>query len=71
MSNVVDLPVITSLDHDPARVLARALDVELDKVIVIGVTKNGDEFFASSVADGGDVIWQMERAKLKLLRIAD
>ena len=71
MSNVVDLPVITKLDLDPQRILMKASEAGLEKVIVIGVIKGGDEFFASSVSDGGDVVWQMERAKLKLLRIVD
>ncbi|MGO4449107.1 hypothetical protein AB4Y96_09285 [Phyllobacterium sp. TAF24] len=70
MSNVVDLPVITTLDIDPDRVLTKAVS-QLERVMVIGVDKNGDEYFASSAADGGTCLWDLECVKMKLLRIAD
>lgn len=69
-SNVVDLNVITTLDLDPDRLLQKALG-KMDRVIIIGVDKDGDEYFASSCSDGGTAIWDMERAKLKLMRLAD
>ena len=68
--NVVDFNGITKLDLDPERVLAKAAG-KLQSVVIIGETKDGDEYFASSVADGGSVLWMIERAKLKLLRVAD
>jgi hypothetical protein len=68
--NVVDLPVITRLDLDPDRILKQAIG-ELERVVVIGYDKAGDEYFASSIADGATVVWLMERAKLKLLRVVD
>jgi hypothetical protein len=70
MGSVVDLNVITTLSLDPDRVLQKAAG-KLDRVIVIGQTKEGEEYFASSEADGGCVLWDMERAKLKLLRVPD
>lgn len=69
MSNVVDLPVISTLARDPARILAKAHDAGLTDVVIIGHDKDGREFFASSKADGGDVVWMLERAKLKLLSL--
>lgn len=69
--NVVDLPVITTLPLDPNRVLRRALEAGMTEVVVIGYTKAGDEYFASSVGDGGAVVWHLERAKHKLIRMAD
>ena len=71
MGDVVDLPVITSLDLDPRRVLAKALEAGLSEVVIIGHTKDGDEYFASSISDGGSVVWMLERTNLKLLRIGD
>lgn len=71
MSNVIDLPVVTKLDLDPQRVLQKALEAGLTEVVIIGFNPNGDEYFASSVSDGGAVLWHLERSKLKLLRIAD
>jgi hypothetical protein len=71
MSNVVDLPVITSLPIDTKRILAKAAEREFERVIVIGVTKEGDEYFASSDPDGGTILWDMERVRHALMKIAD
>ena len=71
MSNIIDLPVITTLPIDPKRVLTKACDVDFERVMIIGYTKDGDEYFASSEADGGTCLWDMERAKHALMRIAD
>ena len=65
--NVVVLPVITRLDIPPERVLNAALAEDLDRVVVIGRKKDGSYYFSSSTADGAEVLWQMERAKLALL----
>lgn len=70
MGEVVDLPVVTTLDLDPQRVLASALESGLQKVVIVGMTETG-EFFSSSVSDCDAVVWMLERAKLKLLRIGD
>jgi hypothetical protein len=70
MSNIVDIGCITTLDLDPDRVLTNACG-ELSRVVIIGEREDGSEYFASSASDGGDVLWMMERAKLKLLRMAD
>jgi hypothetical protein len=35
---------------------------------VIGKQKDGGYYFSSSLADGGDVLWLLERAKLALMR---
>ena len=70
MTNVVDFNGITKLNLDPDRVLNKAIG-ELTDVIVIGYDKDGDEYFASSIADGGDINWLLDRIKLKLLRVPD
>lgn len=69
MSNVVNLPCITRLDIPPDRILQEAMG-KLESVVVIGYTKDG-EYFASSQADGAEVVWLLERCKLKLLRVVD
>ena len=68
--NVVILPVVTTIPLDPDRVLTQAVG-KLDKVVVIGYDKDGEEYFASSTSDGGDVVWMMGRAKHKLMLIVD
>lgn len=73
--NVVNFTGITSLDLDPQRVLEQATKAGLKKVVILGYNsdvEDGDgEYFASSIADGADVVWLLERMKLKLLRLAD
>ncbi|MER9436659.1 hypothetical protein NKJ04_17350 [Mesorhizobium sp. M0618] len=68
--NVVDLNVITTLDLNPDRLLSKAIG-QLDRVLIIGIDKAGAEYFASSIADGGSVLWDIERAKHNLMKLAD
>lgn len=70
MGDVVDLPVITTLDCAPDKVLSAAMG-ELESVVIIGYDKEGDEYFASSIADGGTSLWLMERFKKMLLEVQD
>lgn len=71
VDNVTPLPVITRLDIDAERVLKAAIDstLYLQKVVVLGYDAEGEFYFASSIADGGTVLWLMEVAKKKLLEI--
>ena len=66
MSNVVRLPCITTLDLQPDVILGEAMG-KLKTVVVMGYDEDGEEYFASSVADGGTVMWLMERVKQLLL----
>lgn len=67
--NVVPLNCITRLNLPPDRVLEAALEEGLEEAVVIGYDKDGDFYFSSSVADGGSVLWLIELAKYKLMRI--
>ncbi len=69
--NVVDFPGISTLDMDPTRILDTARKANLSDVVVLGYDAAGDEWFASSVADGAEVLWLLERLKLQLLRLGD
>jgi hypothetical protein len=66
MGNVVTFTGITKLDLPPDRILEYAAG-KLSGVVILGYTNEGDEFFASSYADGGDVLWLLERLKKQLL----
>ena len=68
--NVILFNGITKLNLPPDRVLEAAVG-KLDHVVIMGFTHDGDEYFASSQADGGDVMWLMERCKKRLLEIPD
>lgn len=67
MGDVVILNTITKLDVPPERILDGAKNAELEHVVVIGFTKGGEYYGASSYADGGDVLWLMELTRDKLL----
>ena len=71
MGEVVDLPVVTKLDLSPDRVLAKATERGLESCVVVGYTKEGDEYFASTLADAGEVVWLLERSKHKLMKVVD
>ena len=66
MGKVVDFGGITKLDLSPERVLAMA-EGHLEGVVILGYDKDGEEYFASSYADGGEVLWLLERCKIRLL----
>ncbi len=67
--NVVELPVVTTLPSDPQRVLDRVKAMEPKTVVVIAYDRDGDFCFQSSTPDGGDVLWLMELARHKLMKI--
>ena len=67
MSDVVVLPVITKIDCPAERILNGGLEKGLESVVILGYDKDGDEYFASSIADGGTVLWLLERLKRQLL----
>jgi hypothetical protein len=71
VDKVIVLPVITSLNLDIDRVLEAALGANLQTAIVIGTDTEGRLYFASSVADGGEVLWWMEKAKHALMGISE
>ena len=68
MSNVILFNGITKLDLDPDTVLENTKG-KLEGVILIGYDKEGEEYFASTYADGGEVLWLIERMKLRLLNV--
>lgn len=70
MGDLVYLNCITKLDIPADRVLEQAVG-ELERVVVIGYHKDGSEYFASSIADGGDVNWLLDRCKKNLLDLLD
>lgn len=66
MSNVVEFGGVTKLDIPVDRILAKAADAGLTDAVVIGYGADGEFYFASSLADGGDVLWLLELAKRRL-----
>ena len=70
MGDLLVMGGITRLDIPAQRILDEA-DGKLKSAIVLGYSNSGDEYFASSIADGADVLWLLERFKLKLLNVVD
>lgn len=68
---IVPLETVTKLDIPPDRIFEAAKDRCKDGVVIIGYDEDGDFYFASSVADGGTILWLLETAKKNLLSILD
>ena len=70
MSNIIPLGNITKLDQPVDRVLDGAKE-QLTGVIILGWTHDGEAYFASTLADGGEVMWLLEKCKKDLLDAAE
>ena len=68
MGEIVSFRGITRFDLDPDQVLENNKG-DLKHVVILGYDKDDKFVFASSMADGGDVVWMLELAKLKLYKI--
>lgn len=67
MTNVIELPVVTFLDIPVERIIRKAGEANLETVVIVGWDADGELYFAGSVADGGEVLWLLEKAKRALL----
>lgn len=67
MGKVIPLGGVTKLDIDPDLVLENNKG-ELESVLIIGWTKDGELLTATSQADGGEVLWLMELCKKRLMK---
>lgn len=70
MGNVIKFTGETLLDLNPDDILEEAKG-QLDKVLILGYTKEDEEFFASSFADGMTAVWLLERFKHLLITVVD
>ena len=66
MSNVITLPVITTLNLDPDRTLEN-LKGKLKGFVLAGYDQDGELFFSSTYADRGEILWLIEKFKQSLL----
>ena len=67
---VIPFTGITKLDLDPDIILENNKG-KLEGLVIIGYDKDGGEYFASTYADGGTVLWLLERCKKMLLELGD
>lgn len=68
--DVVHLPVVTSLDLHPDKVLLGALG-QMETAVVIGWDCDGELYIASSISDGGNLLWLLRKVERQLLEAAD
>ena len=66
--NIHDLDTLTSLDIPPDRVLLSAVGA-LKSVCIVGRDKDGNLYVASSIADGPELLWDLQKATQKLLNV--
>ena len=69
MGDVIPLGNITYLDRPTEDVLEDAKEECTKAVLVLGYDDDGFMYFSSSLADGGEVIWLLEKAKQALLEM--
>lgn len=65
----VTWPGVTRLDLPPERVLGAAADACPEHVVVLGWDAEGEFYATSTFADGAELLWLLEIAKAKLLKI--
>lgn len=63
---VIPIGGITFLDIEPDRILEAAKG-KLEGVVIMGFGKDEEFYSASSIADGGDVLWLIELLKIELM----
>lgn len=70
MGKVIPFNGVTTLDLTPDIVLEN-LKGKFEGFVVVGYTPEGEEYFASTYADGGTALWLIERCKRALLSHGD
>ena len=68
MSKIIPFTGITKLDLT-ADITLENLKGKLEGFVIVGYTPEGEEFFASTYADGGTALWLLERLKKQLLEV--
>lgn len=71
MAEIIRFPGVSRLDLNPNVILEEALKKGLQSAVVIGFDGEGEDFFSSSVADAGDVLYFLRRAEHRLMRMID
>lgn len=66
MGKVILWNGVTTLDTPPDRILEHAVG-ELDKVVICGLDKNGELYFASSTSQLPEIIWLIEKIKQQVM----
>jgi hypothetical protein len=71
MGEVVEANFITSLEIPADRIINKSAEWGLKQVVIVGFDEDGEMYFASSMADTGDVLYWLEKAKWELFKTED
>jgi hypothetical protein len=71
MATVIPIGCVTRLDLSVEQVLEAAKGKELAGVVILGYREDGEQYFASTYADGGTVMWLLEMCKKQLLEVGE
>ncbi len=66
MGEIIRFRGITKLDLDPDLILDE-LKGKIENFVVLGYDKEGNFFFSSTIADGGDILWLIEILKKRMV----
>lgn len=69
--NVVYLGIATNAPHDPDHILEAAKGNEFEDVLVVGLEDDGGLWLSASTSDAERIVFLLERAKQKFMRIVD
>lgn len=70
LGNVVSAPIISRVDCSADDTVREALG-KLDAVVIVGYDREGNEYYASNVADGANALWHLQRGIHNLMTIVD
>lgn len=68
-ARIIEFNGITKLDIDVDRMLENTKGRGFTGVVILGFDADEQEYFASSIADGGTVLWLLEKCKKALLEM--
>lgn len=68
MTNLLQFTGVTRLNLDPDLTLENCKG-KMEGFIIAGHGKDGEYFFSSTYADGGDALWLAEKFKQALLNV--
>ena len=68
-AKIIPLNNVTTLDLPVDRILENAKGEIQDGVVILGYDLEGEFYFASSIANGPEVLWLLESLKKKLLEV--
>jgi len=70
-TNVEQWDGVTSNSISPTTILAGAHNADLEIVCIVGMKKDGTEYFASSHADAAESMFYLQRGIYKLNKVVD